>query len=283
MEDMDLQVLKNSIADIIAAVAGPQALHEASEIVRACGKLGEGDAYVGTALALARVRADGAPLGRVTGSQNFLGARLMTGPEVLVAREETELLGREVIALLRDQAKEEPERELRLIDMGCGSGNISCSAALALPRLKVWACDLTNPCVQLTQANAALNGLKGRVEVFQGDLFEPLSGCGLESAMDLVAMNPPYIASTSLEKQRATLLRHEPREAFDGGPFGISIQARLIREAPAFIRPGGALVIEFGKGQVRQVSALVERCKLYAEMRFVSDAELEPRVVVLTK
>jgi len=121
------------------------------------------------------------------------------------------------------------------------------------------------------------------VEVFQGDLFEPLRGRGLEASMDIVEMNPPYIASTSLEKQKAELLNHEPREAFDGGPFGISIMTRLIREAPAFLKQDGYLLFEFGQGQAKQVRMLGERSKLYSEIMFASDQNGEPRVAIFKR
>lgn len=280
MNDDKLEALQSDIAALIADVAGPLAASEAREILEVSRALNADD-HASLALAMARKRADGAPLGLVTGRQDFLGIRLLTGPEVLVAREETELLGREVISILHAQAAADQDRELRLIDMGCGSGNISCAAALAVRNLRVWASDLTESCAALTRSNVALHSLNDRVEVSQGDLFEPLRGRGLESTMDVVEMNPPYIASTSLQKQKAELLHHEPREAFDGGPFGISIMTRLIREAPAFLNPSGYLLFEFGQGQAKQVRMLVERSKLYSEIRFVSDQNGEPRVAVL--
>jgi release factor glutamine methyltransferase len=282
MKIENVENLQNSIAEIIAGVAGPRAESEAREIIEVCHSINAGD-QVSMAFSMARKRADGAPIGLVTGRQNFLGIQLITGSEVLVAREETELLGREVIAILTALRVADPDRELRLIDMGCGSGNISCAAAISIPSLRVWASDLTESCAALTRSNVALHSLNNRVEVFQGDLFEPLRGRGLEASMDIVEMNPPYIASTSLEKQKAELLNHEPREAFDGGPFGISIMTRLIREAPAFLKQDGYLLFEFGQGQAKQVRMLGERSKLYSEIMFASDQNGEPRVAIFKR
>ena len=282
MFDHTNESLLNHITSLLASVAGDQAAYEAAEIVAASSQNNPED-HAFLALEMAQKRADGAPLGLVTGKQNFLGVQLLTSPDVLAARLETELLGSEVISILRAQELENQGQELRLVDMGCGSGNISCATAAAVPCLRVWASDLTESCAALTRTNVALNGLQGRVEVFQGDLFEPLHDRGLEGTIDVVEMNPPYIASSSLEKQRAELLRHEPREAFDGGPYGISIQARLIREAPVFLKEGGYLLFEFGLGQAKQVKALVDRSKLYTEIRFAFDESAEPRVAILKK
>jgi len=117
--------------------------------------------------------------------------------------------------------------------------------------------------------------------VSQGDLFEPLRRRGLEGGFDLVLMNPPYIPTTSLEKTHAQLLEHEPRAAFDGGPYGISILSRLLQDAPAFLKPGGHLLFEFGLGQAKLVQRLVERGEAWAELRFAADAQGEPRVGIV--
>jgi HemK-like putative methylase len=282
MYDNDNESPIHDVAVLIAAVAGAQAADEATEILEASRRINPVD-YMSLALEMAQKRADGAPLALVTGKHMFLGVPLLTSPDVLAARSETELLGSEVIALLRSLEADNSGQELRLIDMGCGSGNICCVAAVAVPTLKVWASDLTESCAALTLQNVALNDLQGRVEVSQGDLFDPLGGKGLEGTIDVVEMNPPYIASSSLEKQRAELLRHEPREAFDGGPYGISIQTRLIRDAAVFLKPGGHLLFEFGVGQSRQVKALTDRSRLYADIRFVADVDGEARVAILKK
>jgi methylase of polypeptide subunit release factors len=79
------------------------------------------------------------------------------------------------------------------------------------------------------------------------------------------------------------LLRHEPREAFDGGPYGISILTRLLQEAPPFLKDGGNLLFEFGLGQARMVQSLVDRGGKYSELRFALDANGEARAAVLRK
>ncbi|WP_243384931.1 N5-glutamine methyltransferase family protein [Geothrix alkalitolerans] len=215
------------------------------------------------------------------GHHSFLGVDLLVGEDVLVPREETEILGREVLALLRARSAEAPERELRMIDMGCGAGNLACIAALGVPSVRAWAADISDACVRLTRANVARLGLEDRVMVAQGDLFAALAGEGLEGTMDLVVMNPPYIPSHVLEATLAGLLEHEPRAAFDGGPYGITIFTRLLQEAPAFLKPGGHLLFEFGLGQAKMVQALAERNRRHSTIRFVADAQGQPRVAVL--
>ena len=279
MEETTPPQLRAQVLALILPVAGAGAEGEADRILeRAAAGPGEPAAL---ALELARKRAQGAPLGLATGLQAFLGVTLAAREDVLAPREETELLGRSALAVLAGLAGQEPGRELRMIDMGCGSGNLTCALAAAMPQARIWASDLTASCAALTVENAARLGLGERVQVSCGDLFEPLRGRGLEASMDLVVMNPPYIPSSSLEKTHARLLEHEPREAFDGGPYGISIVTRLLQDAPAFLKPGGHLLFEFGQGQEKHGQRLAERREAYAGIGFAADAQGAPRVGIL--
>jgi release factor glutamine methyltransferase len=134
-------------------------------------------------------------------------------------------------------------------------------------------------CVAVTRRNVEHVGVSDRVAVAQGDLFAGLAGFGLESSIDSVVCNPPYISQGKLATDRAELLEHEPREAFDGGPFGISVQQRVVKDSIAFLRPGGALLFEIGLGQERQVRMLFERARAYEDIQYVANAAGEVRVV----
>jgi release factor glutamine methyltransferase len=141
----------------------------------------------------------------------------------------------------------------------------------------VWASDLTDACVSLARKNAAHTGVAERVSVVQGDLFSGLKD--LVGTIDLIVCNPPYISQAKLAGERAGLLANEPREAFDGGPYGLSIHQRVVREALPFLKPGGWLLFEVGLGQERQVKMLFDRTRAYEDMRTVANAAGEVRVI----
>lgn len=212
------------------------------------------------------------------GLHRFMGVELELAPDVLVPREETELLGARAVAVLRDIGA-----DAVVVDMCCGSGNLALAIAAAVPAARVWGADLTDGTVALARRNAERLGLGGRVSIRQGDLFGALAGEGLEGRVDAVVCNPPYISTARLEGESAHLLENEPREAFDGGPYGISIHQRLVREAADFLKPGGWLMFEFGEGQHRQVAALVARARAYEPVAFAEDAQGRPRVAVARK
>ena len=199
----------------------------------------------------------------------FMDVELLVERGVLVPRAETELLGATALEVMPANA--------RIIDMCCGSGNLACALASRSPHSRVWASDLTDACVSLAKRNAAHTGVANRVTVVQGDLFSALKDVG--STIDLIVCNPPYISHAKLAGERAALLENEPREAFDGGPYGLSIHQRVVREALPFLKPGGWLLFEVGLGQERQVKMLFERTRAYEDIRTVANAAGEVRVI----
>jgi release factor glutamine methyltransferase len=216
---------------------------------------------------------------RRAGRTRFMGIELLVGPDALVPRAETELLGHAALATVRQRPADGATGGPRVIDMCCGVGNLACAIASLVPDARVWACDLTAGAVETARRNVAHLALESRVAVAQGDLFAPLQGLGLEGTIDTVVCNPPYISTGRLAKDRAELLVHEPREAFDGGPYGLSIHQRVLKEALPFLRPGGSLLFEVGEGQARQVSLLFERARVYEEVHTLEDEAGHARVV----
>jgi release factor glutamine methyltransferase len=254
----------------LQAVANPHA--EALEIAAAT------EDAEAPALALAERRAAGEPLAYVTGRVCFMGLPLYAGPGALVPRAETELLGNVAVEFLRGRAPAGAGQ--RLLDVCCGSGNLVCGIAAALLQLQAFACDLTEGAMALCRRNVASLGLGSRTEVRQGDLFAALEGLALEGTLDLIVCNPPYISTGRLAKDRAGLLAYEPREAFDGGPYGLTIHQRVVREAPRFLCPGGALAFEVGLGQEKQVLALFQRSNAFGPPELRHDSAGLSRVVL---
>jgi HemK-like putative methylase len=208
------------------------------------------------------------------GTQTFMGVELFAAPGALVPREETEILGNEAARLLATLASP------TFIDLCTGSGNLVCGISSKVKTARAWAADLTEPCATLAKKNVQKLGLSDRVQVLQGDLLAPLANVG---PVDMIVCNPPYISTGRLEKDRAELLANEPREAFDGGPYGLSIHQRVIKEGLPFLKPGAHLLFEFGLGQERQMKALFDRGKAYRDLRFIDDAAGAPRVAVAQK
>ena len=223
-------------------------------------------------------RLDGVPLAHLTERQHFMGLELLAGTGALIPRHETELLGHAALAILRDRAA--AQDEVTLIDACTGSGNLALALAHHEPRAQVFAADLSAEAVDLARRNARHLGLDGRVELRVGDLLAPFDEARFHGAVDLLVCNPPYISSPKVATMPGEISDHEPRLAFDGGPLGVRILQRLIRESPRYLKPGGWLAFEVGHGQGPAVLKRLGAQHDFDRTDSVVDAAGEIRVVL---
>ncbi len=192
-------------------------------------------------------RINGLPLAHITQRQRFMELEMLAGPEALVPRRETELLGNAAVSAVQQVASEQPQ--VIVVDICTGSGNVALAIAQRVPNAQVFAADLSEEAVLLARRNAQHLGLNARAQFFAGDLLAPFETEQFLGKVDVLTCNPPYINSAKVEHMPSEIAAHEPKLAFDGGPFGIAILMRLLQEAPKFVRPGGWLVFEVGLGQ----------------------------------
>lgn len=223
---------------------------------------------------LLRRRLEGVPLAHLTGRQHFMGLEFLAGPGALVPRKETELLARTALAKLK-AAGPSP----LAIDLCTGSGNIAIALARLHPGARVFASDLSEEAVELARRNVAHHDLQDRVDIVAGDLFGGLPAARLHAQADLISCNPPYISSAKVETMAAEISQFEPRLAFDGGGFGLTIVSRLMKEATDFLKPGGWLCFEIGKGQGKFLSGSLKKVGAYDLIEPVTDHEGEIRVL----
>lgn len=207
-------------------------------------------------------RLAGIPLAHLTERQSFMGIELLAGPEALIPRRETEIVGRAALAKLH--ALIASRGKVRVVDVCTGSGNLAVSLAVHESLCEVWGVDISADAVKLAERNAALHQLSSRVFFRQGDLLEPIRSDEFYGSCDLLVCNPPYISSAKVSALPAETGSHEPRLAFDGGNFGVTIISRLVKEAPRYLKPGSWLCFEVGLGQgpyfVRTIGKMVEYC-----------------------
>lgn len=223
-------------------------------------------------------RLAGTPLAHLTGRQHFMGLDLLAGREALIPRKETELLGRGALEVLQRLAA--AREDVIVVDVCTGSGNLALALAFHAPKAQVYAADLSGEAITLAQRNAQHLRLEDRVEFREGDLLAPFDEPGFHGRVDLLVCNPPYISSKKVDTMPREIIGHEPRLAFDGGPLGIRIVERLMREAPRFLRKGGCLAFEVGLGQG---SALLKRLagnKSYVRQWSLEDEAGDIRVIM---
>ena len=205
------------------------------------------------------------PMQYLTGEQEFFGLSFEVSPAVLIPRPETEHL---VEAVLDRFGREE---EVRIVDVGTGSGAIAVSLAHAMPRSQVTAVDLFPSALDVARRNAERHGVIDRLILLPSDLLAEVDG----TDFDAVVANPPYIAEGEvLEPQVA---KYEPHSALYAGPTGLEVYERLIPQAARVLKPGGWLMLEIGYGQS---SALRNLMHGWSGVTQVNDLQGIPRVVL---
>ena len=230
----------------------------------------EAHATAAEALTARRLRRE--PLAYVTGTREFYGLDLTIHAGVLVPRPDTETLVAEAISVLAQRAKPSAV----IADIGCGSGAIALALAASMADVTVHAVDRSPSAVALTRANADRHGLAARVRVYLGDLTAPLP-----EPVDLIAANLPYVRSDELPTLEPEVSVFEPAEALDGGADGLDLVRRLLREAPARLKPGAAVLLELDPRQLDEAAAFAAEAMPHAHARSVRDLAGRERVLVL--
>ncbi|MDY3726604.1 MAG: peptide chain release factor N(5)-glutamine methyltransferase [Wujia sp.] len=190
------------------------------------------------------------PCQYILGTQEFMGMEFATAPEVLIPRPETELLVEQACErlkkLIEKKRKQTGDRELRVLDMCCGSGCIGISVAKLVPAVAVDLADISDAAITLTKKNR--ERLQADCTVIQTDLFAQI-----EEKYDMIISNPPYIRTDEIPKLMAEVRDFEPHLALDGKEDGLYFYDKIIREAREYLYEDGYILFEIGQDQLDAV------------------------------
>ena len=206
----------------------------------------------------ARRRLDGEPVARILGAREFWGLRLTLSAATLVPRPDTET----VVELALDMMRAGPasDRQLRIADLGTGSGAILLALLSELPRAHGVGTDISGDALQTARSNAVNLGLADRATFIACDYAADLAG-----PFDLMVSNPPYIRSADIAGLAVEVRDFDPPGALDGGRDGLDAYRALIPQAARLLAPQGALVVEVGQGQHDDVRELMMAAGLAPE------------------
>jgi len=193
-------------------------------------------------------RGQGEPLSYISGNVEFLGCSLKVTQDVLIPRQETEILAERITEELSTLALDGKV----LWDVCCGSGCLGIAIKNRLPALSVALSDISKDALNVAKENALRNEVI--VEFFEGDLLNPFIG----RKADFFICNPPYIAAREIPTLDVEVRKHEPLLALDGGDSGLDFYRRLALELPNFLNPRGKVWMEIGTGQGKAVKELFQ-------------------------
>ena len=211
---------------------------------------------------LIRKRSAHIPLQYLTGSQEFMGLSFSVDENVLIPRQDTEILVEEALRALGSG--------MRVLDVCTGSGCILLSLLKLCAGLEGTGTDLSEKALQVAGENARRLGVEA--SFVQGDLFEPGSG-----KYDCIVSNPPYIASREGAALMEEVRDHEPRMALDGGEDGLYFYRKIAAQSPKYLNDRGRIFLEIGFDQGEAVAGLL--APGFDEVRIVQDLAGLDRVV----
>ncbi len=196
-----------------------------------------------------RRRGNFEPLAYILGERAFMRNTFKVNKATLVPRPETELL---VESLVRIAPLLKREGDVKILDIGTGSGAIIVSLLDYLPNAKGVGVDISVDALIVAKENSEKIGVTGRIGFVRSDVFSKLP---LEKKFDIIVSNPPYIPAgdiAGLDKD----VQQEPRGALDGGADGLDFYRRITAEAMDHMAEEGVLAFEIGIGQAAAVQQL---------------------------
>tara|TARA_B100000929_G_scaffold290364_1_gene283710 strand:- start:234 stop:1082 length:849 start_codon:yes stop_codon:yes gene_type:complete len=225
----------------------------------------------GNIASLVKRRTQREPLAYITGAKEFYGLPFVVSEEVLIPRQETELLVDTAIV----QAKSLDKSEISIVDVGTGSGAIAVSLALNIPTSSVIAVDISESALTIADDNRRAHGLYSRVKLRRGNLLEPIV-----EKIDILVSNPPYIRSDKLTSLQEEVLQ-EPMVALDGGYDGLELIKKLLFQAVDKMSNPSVILFEIDSDQAAEAVKLSQQFFPSAITTVLKDLSNNERAVLL--
>ena len=211
------------------------------------------------------------PLNYITGFREFYGLSFEVSDSVLIPRQETELLVETVISLARSR----PKHEIKICDVGTGSGAIAISLAVNLPFAEITAIDISQSALDIADANRRTHGVYNRVALRRGNLLEPV-----DFKPEIIVSNPPYIPMGDLSLLQPEI-QYEPRVALDGGTDGLELIRGLLSQSLDKVSSTGAILFEIDSSQENSARILAREYFPNSHISVLDDLSGSSRAILI--
>ena len=211
------------------------------------------------------------PIQYVLGEAYFYGRQFRVSPAVLIPRRETE----ELVALVKE---ENPQRGLRILDIGTGSGCIAVTLSKEMSGADVYAVDNSAPAVRVAEENAALH--RAAVTFFVADILQ--DGWAMPAPFDIIVSNPPYVPRSEAVSMSERVLKYEPEPALfveDHQPLRYYERMIYLSRNRGWLRPGGKLYCEINEALGDEMLSLLKKNQ-WANVSLRKDMQGKYRFVV---
>lgn len=197
-------------------------------------------------------RAAHEPTAYIIGTREFFGLEFEVTRAALIPRPETEVL---VQIAAEWSRRNRPGAPVTIADVGVGCGTIAVALATELPNARIIAIDTSKRALALALRNSERHGVAERIEFVHGSILAPLG----QRKVDVIASNLPYVRTGDWQELPPEIRDYEPKSALDGGPDGLRLIRRLLKQAPDHLTPGGALFAEIGDAEGADATSAARR------------------------
>ena len=207
------------------------------------------------------------PAQYIIGHAEFFRMQLKVDERVLIPRPETEELVELILA-------ENPKENLKVLDIGTGSGAIALALAKNRPDWTIKASDISQDALDLARENAEIQNLN--IFLKKSDCFSEIS-----SKYDIIVSNPPYISRSDESEVGLNVLHSEPHLALFADEDGLAIYRRIAEDSKDYLNDGGKIYLEIGYKQGQSVPALFKENFPEKQVRTLRDQFGQDRMVVV--
>ena len=242
------------------------------------------DAIRATMRELVQRRAQAEPVAYLVGHREFFSLDFRVTRDVLIPRPDTETLVLEIIDGIKQlsaaRTAAEDASPIRVIDLCTGSGCVAICVAkhcqTSKLNIQLVATDISPAALAIARENATKHGVQDQIEFLEGDLFGAVP---TGRRFEIIASNPPYIATAEIDTLEPEVAKHEPRLALDGGKTGFDIIDRLIAAAPGYADPRALFLMELSPEQADSAQQRLVTSGRYSEISVRKDLSVQPRVL----
>ncbi|MBO5131309.1 MAG: peptide chain release factor N(5)-glutamine methyltransferase [Romboutsia sp.] len=216
-------------------------------------------------------RLKGRPIAYIVNNREFMGLDFYVEEGVLIPRPDTEPLVEEVIELVKGK------ENLKIVDIGTGSGAITVSLAKYIKDCQVYSLDISDKALSIGLKNAISNEVEDKINFIKSNIFSGIEDKGLK--LDVIVSNPPYIRRADIETLHTQVKDYEPYIALEGGEDGLNFYRDITRESVKYLKDKGILAFEVGHDQAEDVSEILKH-NGYTNIYTKKDLQGIDRVVI---
>jgi release factor glutamine methyltransferase len=209
------------------------------------------------------------PLQYIIGKVEFFGLQFKVNSNVLIPRPETEILVEEVIKEYKDKVN------LRILDIGTGSGNIPIALSKNLTDAEITSIDVSSKALDVAKENAISNGVESKINFILSDINHFTHDT---TPFDLIISNPPYISADEYSTLQKEITDYEPSIALTDSNDGLEFYRTIASKSNSLLKSSGKIFLETGQGQFEDVRKILQNYQFH-NIEIVKDYQQIERVI----